>query len=195
MSSLERPPAIADIPPMGEALVYWLGGVAAGVWVWRTRRRYTPIARPLSDVEIQTFAGCFSRELLASVRIATVAQIALPGARWARRAVADAPGPPGHDAGPGGIALGNLVVLASPHGSPLHVGVLFHELVHVAQYRHLAGLWSVRGFLSLYLRQWVEGGRSYAAIGLEQQAYDLQTRFECGETMDVQAHIAQTWPD
>lgn len=135
------------------------------------------------------YSGCFSGELLGSVRVAVVEKIGLPGAGWARRVVDDSAGPLSHEMGPGGIALGGLVVVQGRAGEAVPVGVLFHELVHAAQYRALG----TRGFLSLYLRQWVEGGRSYFAIGLEQQAYDLQTRFECGETMDVEAAVRAAW--
>lgn len=52
-------------------------------------------------------------------------------------------------------------------------GLLFHELVHVAQYRLLG----VPGFSELYVRGFLTGG-SYNAIPLETNACTLQHRFE-----------------
>ena len=52
-------------------------------------------------------------------------------------------------------------------------GLLFHELVHVEQYRQLG----VPRFSELYVRGFLDGG-SYAAIPLEVNAYTLGGRFE-----------------
>ena len=51
-------------------------------------------------------------------------------------------------------------------------GLLFHELVHVEQYRQLG----VTGFSNLYVRGFLNGG-SYEAIPLEVNAYSLEDRF------------------
>jgi hypothetical protein len=52
-------------------------------------------------------------------------------------------------------------------------GLLFHELVHVEQYRQLG----IPRFSDLYVRGFLKGG-SYAAIFLEVNAYTLGGRFE-----------------
>jgi len=57
---------------------------------------------------------------------------------------------------------------------------LFHELVHVAQYETMG----MRGFLTTYVRGWLENGREYFAIPLEVEAYELQELFERGELAD-----------
>ena len=49
---------------------------------------------------------------------------------------------------------------------------LFHEMVHVAQYRVLG----LRRFADLYVKGFFNGG-GYEGIPLEQQAYELETRF------------------
>jgi hypothetical protein len=59
----------------------------------------------------------------------------------------------------------------------LHVGaltprLLFHELVHAVQYRHLG----LEGFAERYVNGFLPGG-SYAGIPLEKQAYELEARF------------------
>ncbi len=56
---------------------------------------------------------------------------------------------------------------------PFSNGLLFHELVHVAQYRQLG----IPRFSELYVRGFLDGG-SYEAIPLEVNAYALGGRFE-----------------
>jgi hypothetical protein len=52
-------------------------------------------------------------------------------------------------------------------------GLLFHELVHVEQYRQLG----ILQFAELYVRGFLSGG-GYDGIPLEINAYDLGARFE-----------------
>jgi len=52
-------------------------------------------------------------------------------------------------------------------------GLLFHELVHVEQYRQLG----IERFAGLYLRGFLSGG-GYDGIPLEKNAYQLGDRFE-----------------
>jgi hypothetical protein len=56
---------------------------------------------------------------------------------------------------------------------PFSNGLLFHELVHVEQYRQLG----IPRFAELYVRGFLNGG-SYEAIPLEVNAYTLGGRFE-----------------
>jgi len=51
--------------------------------------------------------------------------------------------------------------------------LLFHECVHVAQYRLLG----VDRFVREYVEGWAANGFSYSAIPLERHAYELQDRF------------------
>lgn len=55
---------------------------------------------------------------------------------------------------------------------PFSLGLLFHEFVHVEQYRQLA----IPRFAELYVRGFLKGG-SYEAIPLEVNAYTLEARF------------------
>jgi hypothetical protein len=68
----------------------------------------------------------------------------------------------------GAITL--IDVIAYP--KELDRSTLFHELVHVVQYRVL-GLWR---FAELYVKGFLNGG-GYYGIPLEQQAYELERRF------------------
>lgn len=60
---------------------------------------------------------------------------------------------------------------------PLSDGLLFHELVHVEQYRQLG----IPRFSDLYVRRFLNG-RSYEAIPMEVNAYTLEGRFEANPT-------------
>ena len=116
----------------------------------------------------------FDPELLDSARIAEVERIADPfGTAIARRMGFSVRGLMGVR----GMAFGDTVALAPTAWMPVDgasFSVLFHELVHVAQYRELG----VRRFLVAYVRGWLENGRDYFSIPLEEQAYALQERFD-----------------
>ncbi len=67
------------------------------------------------------------------------------------------------------ITFGNVVVSHQPFTH----GLLFHELVHIEQYRQLG----ISGFSNLYVRGFLTGG-GYDSIPLEVNAYMLGARFE-----------------
>jgi hypothetical protein len=67
------------------------------------------------------------------------------------------------------ITFGDVVV----RHQPVTTGLLFHELVHVEQYRQLG----IRRFAELYVRGFFTGG-GYDGIPLELKAYQLGERFE-----------------
>jgi hypothetical protein len=117
----------------------------------------------------------FSQEVCDGVRVAVVERIELPLVRLARMVSGRAN--PMHS--PGGIALGKLVVVAAGprRGEREFRSTLFHELVHVEQYRVLGEF----GFLRLYLGAVICDGCGYLEIPLEEQAYGLQEKFERGE--------------
>ena len=66
------------------------------------------------------------------------------------------------------------------------IPLVFHELVHVAQY-HLLG---VDRFLEQYVRGWADNNSDYRSIPLEKEAYGMQERFEQGETFAVEDELA-----
>ena len=71
---------------------------------------------------------------------------------------------------------------------PFSDGLLFHELVHVEQYRQL----SIPSFSELYVRGFLDGG-SYEAIPLEVNAYSLENRFrrDPGQAFSVRAEVTK----
>lgn len=67
-----------------------------------------------------------------------------------------------------GITFQDVVV----HIEGLTLPLLFHELVHAVQYKHLG----LQGFAKAYVRGFLSGG-SYEEIPLEKQAYELEAKF------------------
>lgn len=67
-----------------------------------------------------------------------------------------------------GITFQNVIV----HVDSLSCTLLFHELVHAVQYKHLG----LQGFAQRYVRGFLSGG-SYEEIPLEKQAYELEAKF------------------
>ena len=68
------------------------------------------------------------------------------------------------------------------------IGLLFHELVHVEQYRQLG----IPRFSELYVRGFLNGG-SYEAIPLEVNAYSFEDRFrrDPQRGFSVEAEVTQ----
>jgi hypothetical protein len=69
----------------------------------------------------------------------------------------------------GAITLVDVVA----YSDELDRSTMFHELVHVVQYRVLG----LKRFAQLYVKGFLEGG-GYDGIPLEQQAYELGARFD-----------------
>ena len=82
----------------------------------------------------------------------------------------------------GAITLMDVVA----YTEQLDRGTLFHELVHVVQYRVLG----LKQFARLYVRGFLEGG-GYENIPLERQAYQLGARFdrEPNKSFSVEAEV------
>lgn len=167
--------------------------LGAPAWLGHRRRLYRPAAHPLRGHEIAALEPFFDAGTLRDVRIAYVEQfrpwpceeslrrVGFGGLLWSN-AVA-------------GIALVDTVVIVLPaahqHRIP-PLSLLFHELVHIEQYRHLG----VRGFLRHYLGGWLATGRSYHDIPLEVQAYELTDRYDAdpAQPFSVTAEVRAMFP-
>lgn len=167
--------------------------LGAPAWLGHRRRLYRPAAHPLRGHEIAGLEPFFDADTLRDVRIARVEQfrpwpfeeslrrVGFGGLLWSN-AVA-------------GIALVDTVVIVLPaahqHRIP-PLSLLFHELVHIEQYRHLG----MRGFLRHYLGGWLATGRSYEDIPLEVQAYELTDRYDAdpAQPFSVTAEVRAMFP-
>lgn len=153
--------------------------LVAPAWLGHRRRLYRPSAHPLRGHERAALEPFFDAATLRDVRIARVEQfrpwpfedllrrVGFGGLLWSN-AVAS-------------MALVDTVVIVLPavhqHRIP-PLSLLFHELVHIEQYRHLG----TRDFLRQYLGGWLATGRSYEGIPLEAQAYELTDRYDADPT-------------
>jgi hypothetical protein len=138
-------------------------------YITAQREKYVSRATPLSAQQKAAMAGFFSSQLLDSAR-----QLVLKGERVANpdfypmlRTLGFKNLP--DQANMAAITFSDVVVSHEPFSD----GLLFHELVHVEQYRQLG----IPRFSELYVRGFLNGG-SYEAIPLEVNAYTLEGRFE-----------------
>lgn len=133
------------------------------------REKYAFRAIPLSVFQRATTNGFFSPQLLEGTRLLVLQRerVANPDFYPMLRSL-------GFNNLPDQSAMGAITfsdVVASH--VPFTDGLLFHELVHVEQYRQLG----IPRFSDLYVRGFLNGG-SYEAIPLEINAYTLGGRFE-----------------
>jgi len=133
------------------------------------RERYNPRAVPLSAQQRAAMNGFFSPQLLESTRLLVLPRerVGNPDFYPMLRSLGFKNLP--DQAKMAAITFSDVVVSHEPFSD----GLLFHELVHVEQYRQLG----IPRFSELYVRGSLNGG-SYEAIPLEVNAYTLEGRFE-----------------
>ena len=133
------------------------------------REKYVSRAIPLSPQQQAVMNGFLSPQLLESTRLLVLKgeRVGNPEfyqtlKRWGFKNLPD-------QSGMGAITFCDVVVAHEPFSN----GLLFHELVHVEQYRQLG----IPRFSELYVRGFLNGG-SYEAIPLEVNGYTLEGHFE-----------------
>lgn len=84
-----------------------------------------------------------------------------------------------------GMTFVDCILVKQKDVSP---NLLFHEMVHVEQYRQLG----TEGFVRAYVRGMVDGGMVYERIPLEAIANEMTSRFVAGEKFSVAEDLA-TW--
>ena len=140
-----------------------------GQYITAQRERYNPPAVPLSAQQRAAMNGFFSKQLLDNTRL-----VVLQGERVANPDFYPMLRNLGFNNLPdqsimGAITFSDVVVSHEAFSD----GLLFHELVHVEQYRQLG----IPRFSEFYVRGFLNEG-SYEAIPLEVNAYTLGGRFE-----------------
>src|ERR1017187_3709322 len=133
------------------------------------REKYAPRAIPLSAQPKAAMNGFFSPQLLEGTRLLVLQgeRVANPDFYPMLRSLGFNRLP--DQSGMGAITFNDVVVSHEAFSN----GLLFHELVHVEQYRQLG----IPRFSELYVSGFLSGG-SYEAIPLEVNAYTLGGRFE-----------------
>lgn len=153
-------------------------------WIKDQQKVHLPSARPLKSVEKEAMAGYFEAPLLDAVRIATVPRIEGPG--FLRRLEKFGLSLDVGFEGAAGITFGDLIVISRlPADATVPSSLLFHELVHVVQYR----VQGIDGFARAYVDGWWENGRVYRAIPHEVEAYAYEDRYRQGERFTVTCRL------
>lgn len=154
----------------GPALARLLAGRAAA-WVAGQRARHRPRASPLTPAARERLGPWFRPDTLVLARVRTVPRLDPGPVIGALERVGFRP--PLEWDRIWGITFVDTIVLMDRVPAEELDTLLFHECVHVAQYRLLGA----RRFLDEYLRGWVEAGRRYRDIPLEADAYALALKF------------------
>jgi hypothetical protein len=131
--------------------------------------KYAPRAIPLTAQQKAAMAGFFSPGLLEGTRLLALREerVANPDFYPMLKGLGFTNLP--DQASMAAITFSDVVISHVQFSN----GLLFHELVHVEQYRQLG----IPRFSELYVRGFLNGG-SYEAIPLEVNAYTLGGRFE-----------------
>ncbi len=149
-------------------------------WIASQRAAQLPRSRPLIDSERSSLAVHFSQESLSAARLVYVDRIPSPPFIGSLLRQLQFIGKRVHfDFSAGaGITFGECILVAVP-GPP--IDLLFHEMVHVEQYRMLG----VKGFANAYVRGFVDSNFVYEKIPLETIAFEMSARFTAGESFVV----------
>jgi hypothetical protein len=141
----------------------------AAQYISSQRAKYFPAAERLSEQQKAAMAGFFTPELLDETRLLVLREERVVNPRFYAmlRAIGfrDLP----DHLTMAAITFADTVVSHEEFTEDL----LFHELVHVEQYRQLG----VRKFAELYVRGFLNNG-GYGGIPLERNAYMLEHQFQ-----------------
>ena len=159
---------MASVPQLAPEQIAQVS-VLVSQYITVQRVKYAPRAIPLSDQQRVPLEPFFAREVLNSVRVLVLRgeRVSNPEFYPMLRGLGFKNLP--DQSAMGAITFCDVVVSHEPFSD----GLLFHELVHVEQYRQLG----IPLFSELYVRGFLNGG-SYESIPLEVNAYTLGGRFE-----------------
>jgi hypothetical protein len=159
---------MASVPRLTSDQIIQVSGLVSQ-YITAQRERYAPRAVPLSAQQRTPLEPFFAREVLDGVRVLVLRgeRVSNPEFYPMLRGLGFKNLP--DQSAMGAITFCDVVVSHEPFSD----GLLFHELVHVEQYRQLG----IPRFSELYVRGFLNGG-SYDAIPLEVNAYTLGGRFE-----------------
>ena len=138
------------------------------------REAFLPVSEPISEEERAVLRPHFGHTVLQASRVAWVDEIANPGF-YAELERLGAPSPLDFRL-MSGITFVDVMVMSRSQfeGPATWRPLLFHELVHVVQYRVLG----IDRFVLEYVEGWARNSFFYEAIPLERMAYELQGRFD-----------------
>jgi hypothetical protein len=155
----------------GDALVAFLIPNAQQ-WIASQRDAHRPHSSPLPAADSALLQRYFRQATLERSRIRRVPQIQNPPF-YADLARVGIPIPLDFRQMTGITFDDTILISASYCATEPGISLLFHEMVHVAQYAFLG----VSEFAIQYVKGWAQYGFDYFSIPLEREAYDLQERF------------------
>jgi hypothetical protein len=171
--------ASAARPRFSYRLLATIAAPLITTWVLWRRWHYRRGGAPLTQEQRDLVAPYFDSALLDRVRVARIEHIQNPAIVRALMPLGLVP--PIDLRRLWGMAFADTVVLAEICRDDRSCSVLFHELVHIAQYQ----AFGTHRFLSAYTLDWLSNGRDYWSISFEEEAYRLQRRFNRGEVFTV----------
>ena len=138
------------------------------------RGQFSRDSRGLLTWEKNSLEDFFDKDTLSTARIAKVFQIENPPflSEWSSQGI-----PQFFDLRQSaGITFVDTIVVATKfkHTDKTWLSLLFHELIHVVQYRLL----TPGEMIKRYITGWISKGFDYYHIPIEEQAYRLQRRFD-----------------
>lgn len=148
----------------------------AVTWIEDERRLHRAHGRPLNDFELLVLAPFFPGAVLRKARVTMVHCLKNPTFTSVLERAPDG-GLLFDLTSASAIAFVDTVLVVRSVASPdsdSWSSLLFHELVHLTQYRVLGR----EGFVDSYMRSMIEEGFAYRAIAHEAQAFALQGKFE-----------------
>jgi hypothetical protein len=154
-------------PQLQPEQIAWFSGAVAQ-YIAGQRAHYARRAVPLSAEQRMSMAGFFTPEVL-DMRLVTLQNERVQNPDFYPALIAMGFRNLPDQSTMGAITLSDVVVSHVPFDN----GLLFHELVHVEQYRQLG----IERFSELYVKGFLTGG-GYDGIPLEKQAYALGTQYE-----------------
>lgn len=143
-------------------------------WIREQQQQHRPSAAVLPP-QVRTHFGAFFPDTdLNAARFADAAGIENPPF-YAQLAAMGIPAPLDFAQMEAITFIDTILISRGAVNEPAAMGqLLFHELIHVVQYRLLGP----DEFVERYVLGWAEGGQDYYRIPLEQDAYALQERYD-----------------
>ena len=154
-------------------------------WIESQRAEYLPDARPLTDRERIALSSHFAEETLGRARVAQVERVPSPPFFGGLLKQLEFIGKRVHFnfSAAAGITFGECVLIVDPR---VPIDLLFHEMMHVEQYRMLG----MKEFARAYVQGIVDSNFIYEKIPLEAIAFGMTARFAAGKAVNVSAEMA-----
>jgi len=172
-----------DLKNLSPAMVSQLASMVES-YISDSRKKYAPQAIPLTDAQRSTMQPFFSAPILDSARLCVLrgTRVSNPSmyAMAKMMGIRNLP----DFAAMTAITFVDVIVSHQEFTDAL----LFHELVHVAQYAQM----DMKEFAARFVNGFIQGG-SYEEVPLEKMAHALESRFSqnASETFSVEDEVRQ----